>query len=140
MKSKNKFYLLSFTWGILMTSVGLIVATSLLAVGIKPKKWGWCYHFEVGKNWGGLSLGFIILTGSKSATVHTKCHEHGHSLQNCYFGPAMIFISLWSAGRYWLHVIRRVIGATNPPYDSIWFEWQASLLGTDLIVRLDGDK
>lgn len=100
--NKFLFYLLSFTWGLPMTLIGLIVALVLLITGHKPKKYGYCLHFEVGDCWGGLNLGIVFLT-DKTPSTHTKNHEHGHGLQNCYFGPLTPFIVVIpSAYRYWL--------------------------------------
>lgn len=100
--NKFLFYLLSFTWGLPMTLIGLLVALVLVITGHKPKKYGYCLHFEVGEHWGGLELGVVFLT-DKTPSTHTKNHEHGHGLQNCFFGPLMPFIvSIPSAYRYWL--------------------------------------
>ena len=128
---KSIFYVLSFTWGIILTLIGLVVAAVLLCAGKKPKKWGWCYYFEVGEGWGGLELGIIFLT-SKNPSVHTRNHEFGHAIQNCYFGPLMPFIvCIPSAVRYWYRRIRRAKGLPNKTaYDDIWFEGQATRLGT----------
>ena len=127
---KSLFYVLSFTWGIVLTLIGLIVAGVLLCMGKKPKKWGWCYYFEIGEGWGGLELGIIFLT-SKNPSTHTKCHEFGHAIQNCYFGILMPFlVCIPSAIRYWYRRIRRSKGLKNKTaYDEIWFEGQATRLG-----------
>lgn len=101
-RNKFLFYLLSFTWGILMTAIGLIVALALIVTGHQPKKWGYCYYFEVGKGWGGLELGSFFLV-SKNALNYTKSHELGHGMQNCWLGPLMPFVvSIPSAVRYWM--------------------------------------
>ena len=125
MINKKNYYILSYTWGILISIIGLIIAAALFIMGKRPVKnlYGWT--FVVGKNWGGLSLGPISLICERG-NKHTYLHEFGHSIQNCYFGPFMIFICIASAGRYWY---RRIFNITNPPYDSIWFEGQATKLG-----------
>ena len=136
------FYLLSFTWGLPVTALGLLVALILLIAGKKPKKWGYCYYFEVGKHWGGTELG-IFFVKDQSDSRHIKNHEHGHALQNCLWGPLMIpLISLPSFLRYWY---RRIIvklrpNTKLPPYDSIWFEGQATAWGTDFIKGLEDGK
>lgn len=100
--NKFIFYLLSFTWGLPMTLIGCIVALVFVITGHKPKKYGYCFYFEVGNNWGGLELGIVFLT-DKTPSEHTKMHEHGHGLQNCYFGFLMPFVvCIPSAYRYWL--------------------------------------
>ena len=68
-RNKCLFYLLSFTWGLPLTLVGCVVAIVLLITGHKPKKWGYCYYFEIGKNWGGLELGPFFLV-NKDASNH----------------------------------------------------------------------
>lgn len=133
-RNKFLFYFLSFTWGLPMTIVGCIVGAVLLATGHKPKKYGYCCHFEIGNNWGGVNLGPVFVT-SKNATEHTKSHELGHGLQNCFFGPLTpLVISIPSAARYWYRIIRAKIG--NPcktSYYGVWFESQASDLGKDFM-------
>ena len=100
--SKPLFYILSATWGCIMTTIGAIVALVLLIIGYRPKKWNYCYYFEVGENWGGIELGMFFIT-DKSSSIRTKNHEHGHGIQNCYLGVFMPFVvSIPSAARYWL--------------------------------------
>lgn len=135
---KTLFYTLSFTWGMLMTVIGLIVALVLKMFGFKAKKHGWCYYFEVGNNWGGVNLGVVFLT-SKNPSEHTRNHEHGHALQNCLWGPLMpVVISLPSATRYWKRHFQQKRGEQLEPYDSVWYEGQASSWGTKLINKLGG--
>ena len=136
-KNKFLFYFLSFTWGLPMTLIGCVVAIALLTTGRQPKKWGYCYYFEVGENWGGLELGVIFLV-DKNALNDTKSHEHGHAIQNCWFGPLTPFIiCIPSAIRYWYreYLVRseKKKHYELPPYSSIWFEGQADSLGTQFI-------
>ena len=133
-RNKYLFYLVSFTWGLPLTLVGCIVATVLLITGHKPKKWGYCYYFEVGKGWGGLELGPFFLV-NKNASERTKNHELGHGLQGCWFGPLMPFIvSIPSAIRYWYRELRAKTGKPcKTSYYSIWFEKQANELGDQFI-------
>lgn len=195
---KALFYVLSFTWGLPMTLIGLVVSLVLLIAGYKPKKHGWCYYFEVGVGWGGLELGVIFLT-SETSSKSTRNHEHGHALQNCIWGPLFPFVvSIPSAIRYWLRECkdkkRKELFATVlcsvllciaasllivsfvaetvwliivasmfilcfaviyawlmckeiplydngfVPYDSVWFEGQASKWGNLFINRLENKK
>ena len=128
--SRITYYILSFTWGLPMTLIGLVVSAVLLLLGYKPKRYGWTYYFEVGENWGGVELGLCFVC-NKGASSRTKAHEFGHSIQNCYFGPLMPFIvSIPSAVRYWYREWQMHRGKTDlPPYDSIWFEGQATSIG-----------
>lgn len=131
---KPLFYLLSLTWGLPMTMIGAVVAIVLMIMGYKPKKWNYCYYFEVGNNWGGVELGMFFLT-DKSGSLRTRNHEHGHAIQNCYFGPLFPFIvAIPSAVRYWYRELVYSRKGKNPPtlYDDIWFEGSATKLGTEL--------
>ena len=135
---KPLFYILSFTWGLPLTLVGLIVAAVLLICGYKPKKHGYCFYFEVGDNWSGLELGVIFLT-RKNPSTHLKNHELGHGIQNCYYGLFMPFIvCIPSAIRYWYRKIRYERKGLEPPtrYSDIWFEGQADKWGNKLFENL----
>lgn len=141
-KNKATFYTLSFTWGIIMSIVGSLVAAVLFIAGYKPKKWGHCWYFEVGDNWGGLELGPFFLT-DKNPSEHVRNHEHGHGFQNCTYGPFMVIISLMSAFRYWYRELKYNRKGLTPPtkYDDIWFEGEATRLGTEFMNTFkDGDN
>ena len=129
---KFLYYFLSFTWGLPLTLAGCIVALVLTIAGKKSKKFGLVRYFTIGKNWGGLELGVFFLTDPHE-NYKTKCHEFGHSLQNCIWGPLMIFvICLPSVIRYWYRELKYNRKGKNPPtkYDDIWFEGQATEWGT----------
>lgn len=131
--SKKIWWVLSLTWGLSMTLVGLITAVVLLILGYKPSPnlYGW--YFVVGKSWGGFNMGPISLV-SANPSRHTLNHEFGHSIHNCYFGPFVwFFISIPSAVRYWYREYLVKIKGKNysdlPPYDEAWFEGTATSLG-----------
>lgn len=128
--NKKLFYILSFTWGLPLTIVGGIVALILFISGYDPKRYHWCWYFEIGKNWGGLNLGPLFFC-SKPSSIGIMTHEFGHAIQNCMFGPITPFIVHIPSGiRYWLREIQTRKG--NPPktgYYDIWFERQATMLG-----------
>lgn len=128
-KKLNKFFffLLSCTWGLPMTLIGGLVAAVLLASGRKPHRNQYGWYFIVGQGHSGVSFGPIAVVNSPAFSP-ILFHEFGHGVQNCYFGPFMIIISLISVIRYWY---RRIVGKRKPlpPYDSIWFEGQATALG-----------
>lgn len=135
--TKKEFYTLSWTWGILMSLIGAIVCGSILLYGLitkknyQLKKHGWCYYISIGKNWGGLELGIFFLCDSRES-LSICWHEHGHGIQNCYWGILMPFvISIPSAIRYWYREFkynRKGVKAPTGYYD-IWFEAEASELG-----------
>ena len=99
--SKTWYYILSFTWGILMTLIGTTVALVLLISKHKPIKNGYGWYFEIGENWGGVNLGMFTIT-SKNPSLHVLQHEFGHSIQNCILGILYIpLVAIPSAIRYW---------------------------------------
>lgn len=125
------FYILSFTWGLPMTLIGCIAAVILRVLGYKPKRYGYCWHFEVGERWGGVNLGVVFIT-DKHSSVHTKNHEHGHAIQNCFFGFLMPFVvAIPSAMRYWYFTLTP--NKKHAPYESVWFEAQATKLGNKIM-------
>lgn len=126
---RTTFYVLSFTWGLPLTICGAVVAVGLMATGHRPRRWGGCWYFNLGKsNWGGLNLGLFFFTDNRDST-YTKNHEFGHAIQNCYLGPIMIPLVLCSAVRYhYLNYLEKQ-GLPVPEYDSWWFEGQATEYG-----------
>lgn len=129
-KRRWVYYLLQFTWGLPMNLIGAIVALVLVCHRKKAYKYGWNYCFELPVNFG-LELGIFFIApidGSK----HTKDHEHGHAIQNIYFGPFCVgMVSIPSATRFWIREIQYMI--KKPPktkYDDAWFEGQATKSGT----------
>lgn len=131
--SDREFYLRSFTWGLPCNIGGSAVALALLAAGRKPHKYGKCIQFDVGNLWGGGSLGIFMFTG-KNVPERIKAHEHGHSIQNCYYGPFMpLLVNVPSSSRFWYRKAAEKLcpGRKLPPYDSAWFEAEASALGRE---------
>lgn len=130
--NKKQFYLLSFTWGLPLTLCGGIVSAAMLATGHKPKRYGWCLYFEAGKNWGGCECGPVFIKCRNSGDRICR-HEFGHAIQNCMYGPFMpLVVNMPSSVRYWGRKISGAFGR-NPKtdYDAIWFEGQATRLGTE---------
>lgn len=134
--SPASFYLLSFTWGLPTSLAGMVVATGMVLTGHRPRKYGLCCSFELGQGWGGCSMGPFFFT-QKGASPRLKNHEHGHALQNCKYGPFMPFVvSAPSTCRYWY---RRAVEKRKklPPYDSVWFEADATKRGTEYVKNLE---
>lgn len=138
--NKQTFWLFSYTWGIIVTLIGTIVFAGLCALGYKPQRNIYGYAIEIGEGWGGLEMGPFCLV-SKNPSQHTLNHEFGHGIQNCCFGPFMIFISLASAVRYWyreyLVRVKKKSYSDLPPYDSIWFEGSATQIGNLYKAKYD---
>ena len=130
MKTKL-FFVLNLTWGLPMTLIGAVVALGLVISGKRPTRYGDCLCFTVGKGWGGVSLGMVMIV-SQGGTDDTRNHEHGHAVQNAVYGVLMPFIvCIPSATRYWYRRTRDP--STLPPYDSVWFERQATEWGSKYI-------
>lgn len=135
MKHMWLYYLLNYTWGIIMTLIGWIVL-GFVRLFLRKKvvdhgRFGPCHYAMLFNNWGGLELGTNFLLADnmgKAWTLHTKQHETGHTFQNALLGPLAIFlIFIPSAIRYWL----TTFGKIDSPYDLIWFEGSASTIGEE---------
>lgn len=140
---RTMFYVMSLTWGLPMTLCGAIAAIALIATGHKPKKWGWSWYFEVGNGGDGFTMGPFFFVGPK-ASEHTKSHEFGHGIQNTQLGPMMLLVTLMSIARYWYrefkHYAFKIRYADMKPYDSAWWEEDATRLGTEMIEKLNEDN
>lgn len=131
------FYLLSWTWGILMSFIGLCGVGCIKLYGrltnqtFQLEKHGYCYYMSIGETWGGVNFGMFFFTDSHN-NLSTRWHEHGHAIQNCFWGPLMPFVvSIPSAVRYWKRFIEytKTGKVSGPAYDSVWFENDATLTG-----------
>ena len=139
-KSKTLFYLLSFTWGLPMNLIGAIVALILKIKGYTPKKYGWFYNFELDVNFG-LELGIFIIT-PKDASLNLRNHECGHGVQNIYLGIfTPMVVCLPSAIRFHFRELVEKLGKENKTgYYDIWFEHQASELGTRVAKNFEKES
>lgn len=135
-KNKTVFYILSFTWGIIISLLGIIVFLVLFIIKGKPKSYNHCYYYEIGNNWGGLEFGWFYLVNNNSS-VHIKNHELGHGIQNCYYGPLFVFLWFASIIRYqYRNIIKKIKPNKELPlYDSAWWEGQATSFGTKQIEK-----
>ena len=133
----RQFYSASWTWGIIMSLIGAIVIGAIKLYGLfthqafKLKKCGYCYYLNIGKNWGGVELGMFFLCDN-SNSESTMWHEHGHAIQNCFWGPLFPFvIAIPSAIRYKYRELKYLKKGITPPtkYDDIWFEGDATRTG-----------
>lgn len=135
-KSEWLYYFIQFTWGLLANLLGGIIAIVLICCRFQP--------YWYGRNWGfalpinsGMSLG-IFFFGPENASTHLKNHEHGHSIQNFYFGPLFLgMIAIPSVVRFWIREIMTRKGKKpKTKYDDIWFEGQATKTGDKFINSL----
>ena len=130
------FYFLSFTWGFIMSFIGLIAIAVLACMGRVRTFHGRLYG-TIGKGWGGLELGCFFICGEDCQSDDLRAHECGHGLQNIIWGPLGIFvIFIPSAIRYWYRELKYNRKGLTPPtdYDSIWFEKQATEWGKKYIT------
>ena len=125
------------TKGWLLSAVGLVVYGCLRLIGKKPKDYyGICPYFVIGKWWGGVSFGWFFITDKVESEKAMK-HEVGHIVQNTLVGGIpMMFYSLGSFARY----CKREIFGAKTPYDSWWFEAQATQLGTAFVEKVKGES
>ena len=127
------FYIISFTWGGVMSMIGLLAMIFTLPWGTYYIYHGRLYKV-IGKNWGGLELGCFFFCDRQDEYILN--HESGHGLQNCIWGPLFPFvIGIPSAIRYWYREIkmRKNPSVQLPDYDAIWFEGQATRWGRKYI-------
>lgn len=85
------FWIGQCTWGFIMTFIGAIVAFALILMGNKPQTLGPIIYIQVGKNWGGISLGGFFFCDADCEN-DIKYHEAGHAIQNLIFGPLFPFL------------------------------------------------
>lgn len=112
--------------GRILCAFGDIIYKILKGLGFKSQSFfGICEYFEMGSGWGGLSLGTFFIC-SKTSNNIARAHELGHMIQNAKIGdPEMSALTVLSAIRYW----KRKITGDKTPYDSWWFEGQATEIG-----------
>lgn len=129
-KHKWLYYLLNFTWGILMTLLGLLIALIMLIIGKTPKINYTCIKFVIGDSWGGFSIG-ITYVKDKYSNNSVDYHEIGHSYQNAIYGPLWpLLVGIPSMIRYFYQVyIAPKLNKTVNAYDLIWFEGSATAIG-----------
>lgn len=130
-KHRWLYYLLNFTWGIIMVILGLITSLVLLLFKYKPVKFHGIWYFCVGEWWGGIDLGITFVRDKKS-NDSMNYHELGHTYQNALLGPFFPFVvGLPSAIRWWYRELKynRKNKSCPTPYDGIWFEASATDIG-----------
>lgn len=130
-KQRWLYYLLHFTWGIVMTIIAGLVAGILAFVNLFTKNMTFTpYHgvleIGLGQNWGGCDLGLVYLRDTTS-NVSVSNHELGHSFQ-VWLGIFFPFVvAIPSAIRWWIRRLQP--NKEHKPYSSIWFEDSADQVG-----------
>lgn len=126
------FYLIQFTWGIVMNVIGLTVAIFMILTFHRPHRFKASIYFKLKcMDGSGFELGMFFLTGTDD-DLYIKCHEAGHGIQNMFLGPVFPFVvGIPSFIRYWYREFKYYKKGLEPKtdYDDIWFEGQATRLG-----------
>lgn len=134
------FYIASFTWGILWTLIGLVIASAICMINIKNIEVStYLGRIKVrikNKSFGGISLGIVFIV-DKYNSQRINRHEVGHTIQNCFLGPLFIpLVAIPSGIRYQLfdYLDKRHYNKYGKylDYDAAWFEHQATVLGEKL--------
>lgn len=127
---KRDYYIVQWTWGIIMNLIGGCVYLYALFRKWPVEKYRNAIMIKAPKSFGGVNFGMFFVVGKNNE--HCAAHEYGHSLQNLHWGLAMPFvIAIPSAVRYWYRKIKYTNKGLKPPtdYDSVWFEAQATEYG-----------
>lgn len=133
------FYLLSFTWGIIYTLLGLFVLFIIrLFFNRKIQE----YRVVAGRIAiitkrnlpGAFELGIAYIADKNTLTsFRLHAHEIGHSIQNAWFGPFFLIFVIVGAIRFnlWTTLRARHYKKYNKElqYDDLWIEGQATSLG-----------
>ena len=102
--SRILFYILSFTWGIILSTLGLVASLALRALG---------------------PYSFVC----PDAPPELLTHEAGHSYQNALFGPIAILLTLVSIIHYWISCF---VPKVQNDYYNFWTEKNATKLGESM--------
>lgn len=125
------YYLLHFTWGIVMTVIaglvaGILAFVNLFTKNMTFKKYHGVLEIRLLKRWGGCNLGLIYLRDTTSLESVSK-HELGHSFQ-VWLGIFLPFVvAIPSSIRWWIRRLQP--NKYHKPYDSAWFEDSATKCG-----------
>lgn len=141
------FYIIQFTWGILLNIFGIFVALFMLITLHKPHAFGSSIYFVCKKAEGfGFEAGVFFVVGADCDGDPIMMHECGHGIQNMIFGILTPFIiSIPSLIRYWYREIKYYRKGLEPKtdYDAVWFEGTATKWGEkiygDLFKRKFGN-
>lgn len=128
-KHKWLYYILSYTWGVLLSLIGLLASLLMIAISKQAIPFKGIWYFKVRSSWGGISLGSCFIRDTTSYDS-VNYHELGHTYQNAILGPFfIILIGIPSMIRYWYREFSKKI---QPAYDAIWFEGSATEIGQNI--------
>lgn len=95
------YYILQWTWGVIMNIIGLGVFLFAKIKKYETYKYRNAICIVVPWNFGGLELGMFFVRGERNNSV--CAHEYGHGIQNLWWGPLFPFVvCIPSAYRYWM--------------------------------------
>jgi hypothetical protein len=126
------FYVLQFTWGIILNFIGGVIALILIACGHQARVENKYIILRNPSNRGSFNCGIFVFTSTMNETVLR--HEMGHGIQNVIYGPFMVLFGAASAIRFWYREWYKTYrydktGKQLPDYCAFWFEKQAQELG-----------
>lgn len=129
--NKRLYWVLSLTWGLIMSLIGLTTMLIMRLRGHEVKHHKNGLYMSIGHNWGGLNLGCVFFIDKENEHEFSKNHEYGHSIQNIIYGPLMPFIvGLPSLIRATYRTIVIKCGRKlKTDYYDVWFESQANYFG-----------
>ena len=90
--NKLLFYVLSFTWGLPMTLVGMVAAAVMLLLFRKPELCGYCIRFRIGNGWGGVAWtndNYRQPVRERDYIPRTRSRNSKHALRFLYAGSRM---------------------------------------------------
>ena len=128
---KELYIVLTILWGFPMSLIGTLAMIGLILSGHKFKKEPYSIVFEIGKGWGAVAIGYVVIR-QESLSETVRSHERGHCIQNAMFGPLMpLTVGIPSLVRCIYRDIKYHRKGLEPKttYDAIWFEKQATVLG-----------
>lgn len=135
-------FVVNITWNIVMFTIGFVVGFFLWIFGIDYRFKKGFIIFNIGRRWGGLSLGCIVIR-DRTSTTDVDYHEIGHIHQAILGILYPFLVAIPSAIRYWYWTLKYLRHNLVPDalYDDMWFERSATDLGKvfeeSLIWKID---
>lgn len=121
---KILFYLLTFTYCLLQTLIGVFV----YLFNIKKKHYK--FHGSIITEWnseGSVSFGLFIFVNKYDHTEKLRKHEYGHTIQSLILGPLWIFV-IGLPSLIWCSCFEKYRRKNNVDYYSFYTESWANKL------------